>query len=101
MSVIVILSVFSGRPNPTWELTRDQVGELRERLTSLNNATLVKPPGVAGKLGYSGFFIRASQEPGLPESIYIHSGIVDLNRLAVNRLETSPGLENWLLATGG
>ena len=101
MSITVTLLVFSGRPNPTWELTPNQIGDLRERLKRLSKTTLAKPPGVLGKLGYSGFLIRTNQEPGFPESIFIHSGIVDLNRLTVNRFETSPSLEHWLLTTGG
>jgi len=101
MSVSVTLCVFSGRPNPVWELTEDQISELQSRLASLRSLTLLKPPGFLGKPGYSGFLIRSSQESGLPDSIYIHAGVVDFSRGIANKLEDAPELESWLLTTGG
>lgn len=51
--MLVELDVFSGRPNPRWELdeqSSQQLRQLEERLTSARQAP-VEPPG----LGYRGF----------------------------------------------
>lgn len=99
MSVTVTLQIYSGRPNPSWELNDAQVTELSARIRNLTNTTLTKPPGMVGGLGYRGFSIEAVREPSLDAHMYVHSGIVDLDRFDINRIENSPELEEWLLST--
>ena len=99
MSVVVTLHIYSGRPDPSWELSDEQAAELAERIYSIENATLLKPPGVVGNLGYSGFSISAVREKYLEPSIYIHKGVVDLARFDMNRISDNPDLEEWLLST--
>jgi len=101
MSVVVTLHVFSGRPDPTWELYPEQVEDLVRRLRSVSDRTASKPPGVFGALGYRGFTISAVGEPELEGEIYVHAGIVDLARYELNLSMNSPDLEFWLLSTGG
>ena len=100
MSVTVTLHVFSGRPDPAWELTDYQAQELADRLAAINKTTLMKPPGVIGGLGYRGFTIEAVREKGLEPEIYIHRGIVDLTRFDLNLETDTSDLEQWLLSTG-
>src|SRR5262245_27058615 len=100
MSVAVKLLVFSGRQNPVWELTPSQIADFKRRLNAITVTSLVKPPGMRGRLGYSGFKITTNWEPGLEPEIFIDSGIVDIARYAVTRV-TGPELELWLLETGG
>lgn len=97
MSVTVTLQVFSGVPNPTWELTESQTRELSKRLAALNTRTLSKPPGIAGGLGYRGFVVESSREIALDPFIYIHANVVDLARLSLNLLDADEQLEKWLL----
>lgn len=101
MSVTVTLHVFSGRPDPAWELSEQQAQELADRLAALDQATLLKPPGIAGGLGYRGFSIESVREKRLDPHIYVHAGIADLDRFDLNRLTGSPDLEEWLLSTAG
>ena len=51
--MLVELDIFSGRPNPRWELDPRATGELRRLLRRLarSTATPPEPPG----LGYRGF----------------------------------------------
>lgn len=100
MSVTVTLQVFSGRPNPVWELTENQVKELSDRLASIDKTTLMKPPGIIGGLGYRGFTIEAVREKYLEPEMYIHGGIIDFARFDLNLSTDTPELEQWLLSTG-
>jgi hypothetical protein len=101
MSVTVTLHIFSGRPDPAWELTSEQASDLAARLASIQQRTLLKPAGILGKLGYRGFSITAVREAAFEPHIYIHHGVVDLARFDLNRIIDSPELEEWLLSTAG
>lgn len=100
MSVTVTLHVYSGRPDPSWELSDEQARELADRLDAITNITRLKPVGIAGGLGYRGFSISAIREKRLDPLIYLHENIVDFNRFDVNRTTDTPELEKWLLDTG-
>lgn len=50
----VELDIFSGRPNPSWELSVDEAAELSRRLAALIK-TETRPD--EGGLGYRGFVI--------------------------------------------
>jgi hypothetical protein len=54
--MLVELDIFSGRPNPTWELDERASGRLREAHAALLQTT-VPPPELPG-LGYRGFVYR-------------------------------------------
>jgi len=101
MSVTVTLHVFSGRPDPAWEIPDHQARELADRIGALSQTTLLKPPGIAGGLGYRGFSIQSVREAALDPHVYVHAGIVDLDRFDVNRITDTPELEEWLLSTAG
>jgi len=101
MSVTVILHIFSGQPDPAWELSNDQVQELSARLRQIQNTTLLKPAGLAGPLGYRGFSVHSVGAGLLEPHIYIHGGVVDIDRFDLNRITDTPDLEKWLLSTAG
>ena len=101
MSVTVTLHIFSGMPNPSWELNDKQIAELVSHIHAASRLTLLKPPGVAGGLGYRGFSITSVRQPQLDPDIYVHAGIVDLDRFNFNRIAASSELEMWLLSTAG
>jgi hypothetical protein len=101
MSVTVTLHVFSGRPDPSWELTAEQSAELVERIARLSRTTLLKPPGMLGVGTYRGFSLDAVREPTLQPHIHVHGAIVDLDRFSVNRVTDDGTLEHWLLETAG
>lgn len=101
MSVTVTLHVFSGVPDPAWELSDAQAAELAARINRLDRTTMLKPPGIFGGLGYRGFSIQSVRERSLPPQIYAHQGIVDLERFDVNLSADDAGLEAWLLETAG
>jgi hypothetical protein len=102
MSTLVILHVFSGRPNPTWTLDDNQVAELSERITGIRRLTTNKPAGSLGHLGYRGFSVR--RETGSPAGrlgLLIHEGVVDQGQDEPNLLAGNREIEEWLLLTAG
>lgn len=100
MSVIVTLHIYSGVPDPAWELSDAQAKELSDRIREIENTTLQKPSGLHGGLGYRGFSITSVGEKLLDAHVYVHDGIVDLDRFDLNRATNSTELEIWLLSTG-
>jgi len=56
VSLQVELDIFSGRPNPVWELTAPQATEFMARFQMLQS--IEKPPSGANGLGYRGFVVR-------------------------------------------
>ena len=101
MSVTIKLMVFSGRENPQWELTPDQVGVLRDKLNSLRGTTMERPTGMLGGLGYQGFSLSAEREIDLEQRVFVHANIVDLGPQSVALRDASNNLEAWLLDTAG
>lgn len=74
----VTLLIFSGRPDPKWELPEEDARELVKLLESHRSAS----PGA--NLGYRGFFLE-SNDPGLPPQMIIRD---------------QPEAERFLLRTG-
>jgi hypothetical protein len=74
----VTLLIFSGRPDPTWDLTAGEVKALVRRLRHVDSAAGLST------LGYRGFLVQ-SDDPGMPSRVIVR----DL-----------PQLERFLLRTG-
>lgn len=75
-ALTVRLLIFSGRPDPEWELDATASEQLRKRLAS------VRESGVSGdapppSLGYRGFVVRnPGGAPGIPAELFIGGGLV-------------------------
>jgi hypothetical protein len=94
--VRVELDVFSGRPNPAWDLSPDEEAELARLIAGL-------PPSRRsldeGGLGYRGFVIRATTgaEARMPDEVRVHHGVVRVSEGGrVRNHEDTHGLERWL-----
>lgn len=57
----VVMDVFSGRPNPQWQLTPAEARELRDRLAARPSVPLAMPPPI---LGLRGFVVEAEIADG-------------------------------------
>jgi hypothetical protein len=101
MPIKVSLNIFSGMPNPSWELSDGQADALLERVEGLTQSTTAKPSGVLGGLGYRGFLVeRSATAPEGPLSLYIHEGIVDRGQSQVNAVDGDQTVERTLLESG-
>jgi len=74
----VTLLIFSGRPDPTWDVAAAEVAELVPHLRDVDSAP------ETSVLGYRGFLVQ-SNDPGMPPKLVVHH---------------SPELERLLLRTG-
>jgi hypothetical protein len=104
MGVTVRCQIFSGRRDPAWTLSPAQITELGALIDALTGRTLLKPPAVAGALGYRGFLIHSDDvgEALAPESwVIVHAGIIDQQRIALNLVDEKNGVERWLLKSAG
>jgi hypothetical protein len=68
----VTLLIFSGRPDPKWQLTDEDARALSGRLQSANSAP------EASNLGYRGFLLESS-DPGLPSRMIVR-GAAEVER---------------------
>lgn len=99
MSVTITLHIYSGLPDPAWELTSEQISQLRAIVVSSGRRSLMKPPGLVGRLGYRGFSIDTVGEAGLEASMYVHARVLDIGRLDMTIVTDQPILENFLIST--
>ena len=99
-SMRVEFDVFSGQPNPAWELSAQEAAELARRLADLPRHDQT---AAEGGLGYRGFVISNPQKiPGLPVELRVYRGVLTvpgqggaLSYGDVNRIE------QWLLEQAG
>lgn len=102
----VEIDLFSGRPNPVWDLTAAEVSELKARLDSLPAGAPTAMPEV---LGYRGLHVgpppaqQGAREPPSANPIIdlrvgggaIHA--IRRNGTALHLMDTGRSLECWLL----
>ena len=92
----VELDVYSGRPNPSWTLSRDDAARFERTVGALPPA----PPGVwANPLGYRGFVVTGPDG----SVVRVHAGAVQISEggSLTDRADPDQALERWLLSTGG
>ena len=93
--MIVELDVFSGMPNPTWNLSQEQLKELLDAFQNLPPAD--KLPQEIG-LGYRGFLLsNPGQAGGLLAHIRIYAGIVTMTNGHVQTYRDVHDIEHRLL----
>jgi hypothetical protein len=94
--------IFSGRPNPTGQLTdTNQLLALKANLKDLPTA-FEKEPVEWSRLGFSGFRIYGGESVGLPAEIRIYQGVIKLGQgKEAKYLKDGQGLERSLLAAAG
>jgi hypothetical protein len=97
----VELDVFSGRPNPQWNLTTEERAELNRLLQALPEAKTEKPllPG----LGYRGFIVTALEDKatGCSEIVIFKKYVsAKCNGKLLQFTDKDRTLERWLLQTG-
>ena len=102
-SIRVELDIFSGRPNPSWQLLRNEAEDFSHRLGALPN----NPSGqnLQQDLGYRGLKVTIgalADSQNRVHEIVIGRGVVVVRQDATTRLLRDEGraLERWLLQTG-
>ena len=99
MTVIVKALLYSGRPDPSWELSDAHAEQLKSILAEKREVTFEMSALAAGILGYRGFVIE-SYESSIPERTFCFDGIVDLvDQKQLNFIDEDSRLESFLLET--
>ena len=98
--VWVELSIFSGRPNPTWSLTPEQADDLKSRVLGL---PILPQPGAAGDgLGYRGFIVTYEASDSQTRErlvVFRDQVILDAGGIVSGRADPRREIENWLVRT--
>ncbi len=101
MTTIITVLMYSGKPNPSWELTPEQSEKLKSILADKKEVTLEMSANSAGLLGYTGFKIE-SYDLSLPSKAYCFDGIIDLvDQKTLNFVDKDSNLESFLLESAG
>ncbi len=92
----VELNIFSGRPNPSWELSEEEASELAKRLAGL---TPTNQPHRVGGLGYRGFSIsNPTASAGVPMHMNVFDGVIaSLEGGNTRHYKDTNNVEHWLL----
>ena len=92
--------MYSGKQNPSWELTSEQAKNLKSILGEKKEPTLEMSAISAGLLGYTGFVIE-SYDLSLPTRAFCFDGVIDLiDQKNLNFIDKDSILERFLLETG-
>ena len=99
-AVEVELDIFSGRPNPSWTLSKEETSQL---LGMLNELPVSEAHPEADGLGYRGFVVSFKDSQGQPARARIHEGTVTRSEGGSTRYfaDKDRKLEHWLLKTSG
>ena len=97
-NVEVEVDVFSGMPNPEWNLSDADAALFQQKIAALPEAS---PAQLANNLGYRGIIVRVKTEM-TQTRILIQNGIVQSTQDDATVYCSDPGrdLERWLLNTG-
>jgi len=100
MSVTVTVLMYSGRPNPGWELNDDEIEHLSGMLKSDRKFTNQISSASFGRLGYSGYAVVSHNDSRLPSHLQVFNGVVNINdHLYPNFMDEDNDVERFLLST--
>ncbi len=96
----VTLHVFSGVPDPSWYLTREQEIALEKKIGSAKSLPVARSQAVPPDVGYRGFSLEGLQDPDLRGKAYIFSDMLEVEGKSL-AVKGDVNLERWLLDTAG
>ena len=96
--VTIEVLIFSGRPNPTWQLQdTNGLNRVKAKLNDLPEA-FTEEPAEWSRLGFAGFRILGGETFGLSGEIRIYQGVIKTGRgKHAKYLKDSQGLEETLI----
>ena len=102
MSVVVTLDMYSGRPNPSWEIPDAEAKKLKKMLGKKRKITGTSSPGSAGLLGYRGLLLSTADDTAFPKTMRAFDGILEVASLDTpNYVDQDSEIEDFLLSTAG
>jgi hypothetical protein len=101
MEMHVTLDIFSGRPNPTWELSQEQTSQFLKKILKLKTKENLHVNSSNSELGYRGFIIEETNFEQKLRRFYVYNGIVNVveNNSSYALEDNEYSIERWLLQT--
>lgn len=100
MATLITALIYSGRQNPTWELSEEQTKILVGLLKEEKELTFEMSALSSGILGYTGFVIESINEPKIPIKTFCFDGIIDfIDQKQANFIDKDSRLESFLFET--
>ncbi|HYI12421.1 MAG TPA: hypothetical protein VEK57_25430 [Thermoanaerobaculia bacterium] len=99
MAARVTLSIYSGRTDPSWPLSDEQIEELAERLRSAERLATLPTAQLGENLGYRGFLVE-SDDARLPARLAVYRNVAVAHRDGDVTAFRVPDLERFLVNTG-
>jgi hypothetical protein len=97
----VTLDIFSGRPNPRWELSQEQSSEFLKKISKLETKENFQDGSDKDGLGYRGVLVEEENVAQKSRKFEVYSGIVNVveNDSSYALDDKGYGIERWLLQT--
>lgn len=97
----VTLDVFSGRPNPSWELSQEHRSEFLTKISNLKTKEHFQFDSSKYELGYSGIILEEADTTHKTKRFEIYNGIINVveNDSSYALEDTGYGIEKWVLQT--
>ena len=102
MVMHVTLDIFSGRPNPGWELSQEQSSEFLKKISKLESKeNFHADSGKYSGLGYRGFLVEEENSAQKSRRFEVYNGIVNVveNNSSYALEDKGYSVESWLLQT--
>ena len=95
------LDIYSGRPNPSWELSQQQSSEFLKKISKLETKENFQADPGKYRLGYRGFIVEEENIARKFRKFEVYSGIVNVveNDTSYALDDRGYGIERWLLQT--
>jgi hypothetical protein len=97
----VTLNIFSGVPDPSWELTPDQANVLSEKIQALKGDKSRGKWEMPSRLGYRGFTVELKPENTPQSSFYLYDNVLQIEGSRERKIDSRHALELWMLKTAG
>ncbi|WP_277761467.1 hypothetical protein [Pseudomonas sp. A34-9] len=104
MSIIVTLDMYSGRQNPSWELSEADAKKFMKMMSKRKEISTTTSPGSLGRLGYRGLVVTHATTPVASGTMQfrVFDGIVEPASLAVpNLIDNDSEVEAFLIDAAG
>ena len=97
----VILDIFSGRPNPRWELSEELTSQFLKKILKLKTKENFHSDLSNGVLGYRGFIVEEANFAQTLRRFYIYNGTVNVTKDNSSYMleDKEYSIEKWLLET--
>jgi hypothetical protein len=98
----VVLDIFSGRPNPSWELSQEQSSEFLKKISKLKTKENFHADSSKYELGYRGFIVEEEANFAQKSRRFeAYNGIINVveNNSSYALEDKGYSVERWLLQT--